>query len=42
MAYMIDTPSRHLESYIFHTPAKVGRRLDSFLFDTLADGRPVR
>ena len=42
MAYVIDTPSRRLESYIILTPADVGRRLDSFLFDTLADGLPVR
>ena len=38
----MDTPSWHLESYIILTPANVGRRLDSFLFDTSADGRPVR
>ena len=42
MAYVIDTLSRRLESYIIHTPADVGQRLDSFLFHTLADGRPVR
>ena len=42
MAYVIDTPSQCLESYIILTPANVGRRLDSFLFDTLADSRPVR
>ena len=41
MAYVIDTPSRRLESYIIHTPADVGQCLDSFLFHTLADGRPV-
>ena len=41
MAYVIDTLSRRLESYIIHTPANVGQRLDSFLFDMLADGRPV-
>ena len=39
---MIDTPSRRLKSYIIHTPADVGRHLDAFLFDTSADGRPVR
>ena len=42
MAYVIDAPSQRLESYIIHTPADVGRRLDSFLFNTLADSRPVR
>ena len=42
MAYVIDTPSRRLESYIILTPANVSRRLDSFLFDMLANGRPVR
>ena len=42
MAYVIDTPSQRLESYIFLTPANVGRDLDSFLFDMSADGRPVR
>ena len=31
MAYVIDTPSRRLESYIILTPANVGWRLDSFL-----------
>ena len=41
MAYVIDTPSRRLESYKILTPANVGRRLDSFLFDMLADGQPV-
>ena len=41
MAYAIDTPSRRLESYIMLTPANIGRCLDSFLFDMLADGRPV-
>ena len=30
MAYVIDTPSRRLESYIILTPADIGRRLDSF------------
>ena len=40
MAYVIDTPSRRLESYIILTPADVGRRLDSFLFDTSADIGP--
>ena len=42
MAYVIDTPSRRLDSYIILTPANVGRRLDSFLFHTLADSRPGR
>ena len=42
MAYVIDTPSRRLESYIIHTPADISRHLDSFLFDTLANGRPVQ
>ena len=42
MAYVIDTPSQHLDSYIILTPANVGRRLDSFLFHTLADGQPGR
>ena len=42
MAYVIDTLSRRLDSYIILTPADVGRRLDSFLFHTLADGRPGR
>ena len=41
MAYVIDTPSRRLESYIILTPANVGQCLDSFLFDTSADGWPV-
>ena len=29
MAYVIDTPSRRLESYIILTPADIGQRLDS-------------
>ena len=37
MAYVIHTPSQWLESYIIHTPANVGRCLDSYLFHTLAD-----
>ena len=41
MAYVIDTPSWHLESYIILTPADVNRHLDSFLFDMLADSQPV-
>ena len=42
MAYVIDTPSRRLDSYIILTLADVGRRSDSFLFHMLADGRPGR
>ena len=37
MAYVIDTPSRRLDSYIILTLADIGRRSDSFLFHTLAD-----
>ena len=37
MAYVIDTPSRRLDSYIILTLADVGRCSDSFLFHTLAD-----
>ena len=40
MAYVIDTPSRRLDSYIILTLAEVGRRSDSFLFHTSAEGRP--
>ena len=42
MAYVIDTLSRRLDSYIILTLADVGRRSDSFLFHTSADGRPGR
>ena len=42
MAYVIDTPSRRLESYISLTPANVGQCLDSFWFDMLADSWPVQ
>ena len=42
MAYVTDTPSRRLDSYIILTLADVGRRIDSFLFHTLAEGRPSR
>ena len=42
MAYVIDTPSQCLDSYIILTPANVSLRLDSFLFHTSADGRPGR
>ena len=42
MAYVIDTPSQRLESYIILTPADISQRLDFFLFDMSADGRPVR
>ena len=41
MAYVIDTPSQCLESYIILTPANVGWCLDSFLFDMLADSHPL-
>ena len=41
MAYVIDTPSWCLASYIILTQASIGRHLDSFLFDTLADDQPV-
>ena len=37
MAYVIDTPSRRLDSYVIDTPADVGRRLDSYIIDTSAD-----
>ena len=37
MAYVTDTPSRRLESYIILTLADVGRRPDSYLFHTSAD-----
>ena len=40
MAYVTDTPSRRLDSYIILTLADVGRRIDSFLFHTSAEGRP--
>ena len=42
MAYVIDTPSWRLESYIILTLADVGWRLDSFLFDMSANGQPVQ
>ena len=42
MAYVTDTPSRRLDSYIILTLADVGRRIDSFLFHTSAEGRPGR
>ena len=42
MAYVIDTLSRRLDSYIILTPADIGRRLDSFLFHTSADSQPSR
>ena len=41
MAYVIDTLSQHLESYIILAPADIGRHLNSFLFDMLANGWPV-
>ena len=41
MAYVIDTPSQCLESYIILTPADVGWCLDSVLFDMLADSCPL-
>ena len=37
MAYVIDTPSRCLDSYIILTPADVGRHLDSYIIHTSAD-----
>ena len=37
MAYVIDTPSQRLDSYIILTLADVGRRSDSVLFHTSAD-----
>ena len=37
MAYVTDTPSQQLESYIILTLADVGRRPDSYLFHTSAD-----
>ena len=40
MAYVIDTPSRCLDSYIILTLADIGRRSDSFLFHMSANGRP--
>ena len=40
MAYVIDTPSQCLDSYIILTPANVGLHLDSFLFHTSADSQP--
>ena len=42
MAYVTDTPSRRLDSYIILTLADVGWRIDSFLFHTSAEGRPGR
>ena len=42
MAYVIDTPSRWLDSYIILTLADVSQRIDSFLFHMLAEGRPGR
>ena len=41
MIYLIDTPSRCLESYIILTPANIGWCLDSFLFDMSADSQPI-
>jgi hypothetical protein len=37
MAYVIDTPSRRLESYLVDTPADVGRCRDSNVIHTPAD-----
>ena len=37
MAYVIDTPSRRLDSYIILTPANVDQRLDSYIIHTSAD-----
>ena len=42
MAYVTDTPSRRLDSYIILTLADVSRRPDSLLFHTSADGWPGR
>ena len=42
MAYVTDTPSRRLDSYIILTLADISRRIDSFLFHTSAEGRPGR
>ena len=42
MAYVTDTPSRRLDSYIILTLADVGRHPDSLLFHMSADGRPGR
>ena len=40
MAYVTDTPSQRLDSYIILTLADVGQHPDSLLFHTSADGRP--
>jgi F0F1-type ATP synthase alpha subunit len=37
VAYVIDTPSRRLESYLVDTPADVGRHRDSDVIHTPAD-----
>jgi hypothetical protein len=37
MAYVIDTPSRRLESYLVDTPADIGQRGDSNVIHTPAD-----
>jgi hypothetical protein len=37
MDYVIDTPSRRLESYLVDTPADVGRRGDFDVIHTPAD-----
>ena len=37
MAYVTDTPSQQLDSYIILTLADVGQRPDSFLFHMLAN-----
>ena len=37
IAYVIDTPSRCLDSYIILTPADIGRHLDSYIIHISAD-----
>ena len=37
MAYVIDTPSQRLDSYIILTPADVGQCLYSYIIHMLAD-----